>query len=411
MVFDSNKMVVGCGDAYSNDSYLKLEKGDYTVRLQVRHEKKDLLEKVSEANLLANIKLANALSVDIYKSYNQAIINGKKITTCAFPAGVTRPIYLAPITNEKIQKASFPNQCSWLEGTIVYAKDELGKKCDTSCFVYILTEGPSVKKNGGGSPKENKTKFEEYSEGLRDYQVGQIAKLDPENAEAIYKAVLKDNPNFLGAHLALIDNIDGSDSKSSLPLSFTASLEKEETGAAATALLKVKLLKIIELADVVIKDIDQNALLAYYGLKTDSRPNAAKIKTQMDKQKQQLLEAAQKKLIALCKLRIIKSVVDSNEVGDAGVDQLEEIEQIFSDVGKFTDYNDSKVLHLSIWHAFTLKHYGRMVKYLGKLYEEKLSRDVLEEQIRVVAEKKWPHIEKLLNKVVVTSNPQGYRLF
>ncbi|XP_058459815.1 tripeptidyl-peptidase 2 [Malaya genurostris] len=411
MVFDSNKMMVGCGDAYSNDSYLKLEKGDYTVRLQVRHEKKELLEKVSETNMLANIKLANTMSVDIYRSYNQAIVNGKKIASCTYPAGSTRPIYLAPISNEKIQKASLPNQCSWLEGTIVYAKDELGKKCDTHNFQYILIEGPSVKKNGTGSPKENKSKFDEYTEGLRDYQVGQIAKLDPENAEMVYKAVLKDNPNYLGAHLALIDNLDSNELKFSLPLAFSAGLDRDESGTAAVALLKVKLLKIIDLANLVLKDIDQTALLAYYGLKTDNRPNAAKIKTQMDKQKQQLLEAAQKKLIALCKLRVIKALIDSNEIGDAEVDQLEEIEQIFCDVGKFIDYSDSKVLLLSVWHSFTLKQQGRMLKYLGKLYEEKLAREVLEEQIRVVIDKKWVHIEQLLNKVVVTSNPQLYRLF
>lgn len=409
MVFDCNKMMVGCGDAYSNDSFLKLEKGDYTVRLQVRHEKKELLEKISETNMLANIKLANALSVDIYKSYNQAIVNGKKITTFAFPAGVTRPIYLAPITNEKLQKASFPNQCSWLEGTIVYAKDELGKKCDTHGFQYILTEGPTVKKNGTGSPKENKSKFEEYSEGLRDYQVAQIAKLDAENAEAVYKTVLKDNPTFVGAHLALIENLDSNDLKMNLPLTFANNLDKNDKNAAA--LLKFKLIKIIELAELAMKEIDQNALLAYYGLKTDSRSNAAKIKTQMDKQKQQLLDAAQKKLIALSKLRVIKAVVDSNEVGDDGVDQLENIEQLFSDIGKFIDYNDTKVLLSSIWHAYTLNQYGRMLKYLGKLYEDKLSREIVEEQSRVVSERKWPHIEQLLNKVVVTSNPQGFRLF
>lgn len=157
----------------------------------------------------------------------------------------------------------------------------------------------------------------------------------------------------------------------------------------------------------------------------------------MDKQKQQLLDAAQKKLIALSKLRVIKTLVDSNEVGDDSVDQLENIEQLFADIGKFIDYNDAKVsfqplpkcfhanefngtglyhyhhqvLLSSIWHAYTLNQYGRMLKYLGKLYEDKLSREILEEQSRVVAERKWPHVEQLLNKVVVTSNPQGFRLF
>lgn len=283
------------------------------------------------------------------------------------------------------------------------------KKCDTHCFQYILTEGPSVKKNGTGSPKETKSKLEEYSEGLRDYQVTQISKLDPENAEMIYKVVLKDNPNFVGAYLALIENVDNNELKANLPLTFTANLDKHDNNGGA--LLKLKLLKIVELADLVIKEIDQNALLAYYGLKTDNRPNAAKIKTQMDKQKQQLLDAAQKKLIALSKLRVIKAVLDSNEVGDDGVDQQENIELLFTDIGKFIDYNDTKVLLSSIWHAYGLKQYGRMLKYLGKLYEEKLSREIVEEQARVVSERKWPHIEELLNKVIITSNPQGYRRF
>lgn len=70
--------------------------------------------------------------------------------------------------------------------------------------------------------------------------------------------------------------------------------------------------------------------------------------SQMDKQKQQLLDAAQKKLIALSKLRVIKAVVDSNEVGDDGVDQLENIEQLFSDIGKFIDYNDTKVSQIEM---------------------------------------------------------------
>uniref|UniRef100_A0A182IWH8 Tripeptidyl-peptidase 2 n=1 Tax=Anopheles atroparvus TaxID=41427 RepID=A0A182IWH8_ANOAO len=450
MVFDANKMMVRSGDAYSYDKYEKLEKGDYTVRLQVRHEKKELLEKLTEANMIVNFKLPNSLSVDVYKSYNQVLLSGKKLTSCSLPAGTCRPIYLAPITGEKLQKASMPPQCSWLEGSITYAKEDIIKKCVSHNFQYILTEGPPAKKsvavgasssstpavalstangncqataNGTGAnapttngapvngatvaTKEGKSKWDEYCEGLRDFQTTQIVKLDAENAENLYRAVLKDHPTHSAAHLAMVDNIDSGEMKMNLPHAFTAACDPNDSGA--VALLKVKLLRIVELTNLVLKEIDQNVLLAYYGLKVDNRPNASKIKIQMEKQKYLLLDACQKQFVALCKLRVLQNIYDTQDVSQP--DYAEELEQLYGDVGKFIDYTDTKVLLLSIWHAFSLKQHGRMIKYLNKLYEEKLSRDVLEETLAVTDEKKWEHVHQLLSKTIVSSNPQGFRLF
>lgn len=63
-----------------------------------------------------------------------------------------------------------------MEGTIVYTKDEVARRCDTRSFQYILTEGPPAKKNGNGT-KDNKNKLDEFKEGLRDYQNSMIPKL------------------------------------------------------------------------------------------------------------------------------------------------------------------------------------------------------------------------------------------
>ncbi|XP_053673936.1 tripeptidyl-peptidase 2 [Anopheles nili] len=451
MVFDANKMMVRCGDAYSYDKYLKLEKGDYTIRLQVRHEKKELLEKLTEANMVVNFKLAsNSLSVDVFKSYNQVLSGAKKMTNCFMVGGTCRPIYLAPISAERLQKASIPSQCSWLEGSITYAKEDIIKKCVAHNFQYVLTEGPSVKKASGGSnntgsavtntaaivtngnhvangsgnvvtvsngvgnglangtaSKESRSKWDEYCEGLRDFQTSQIAKLDTENADNLYRAVLKDNPNHLAVHLAMADHFDSTELKHNLPYAFSASFDP--TDPTSATLLKVKLLRIAELANSVLKDVDQNALLAYYGMKVDNRSNASKIKIQMDKQKQLLLDACQRKYMVLCKLMIVHNIYDAQDVSQP--DYSEELEQLYTDVGKFIDYSDSKVLLLSIWHAFHMKQYGRMVKYLSKLYEDKLSREILEEMLAVVNEKKWKHVHQQLSKLIVSSNPQGYRLF
>lgn len=52
-----------------------------------------------------------------------------------------------------------------------------------------------------------------------------------------------------------------------------------------------------------------------------------------------------------------------------------------------------------------------MVKTLQKMYEDKIQKDVLEELQYVVTEKKWGHINRALQKIVLMTNPPGYRLF
>lgn len=101
MCFDANKALVSCGDAYSATNFTKLTSGEYVIRLQVRHEKKELLEKVNEATLLATFKLASAVSLDIYSTYRAALLNEKKLSSCSIVGGRTVPIYVAPLSNDK----------------------------------------------------------------------------------------------------------------------------------------------------------------------------------------------------------------------------------------------------------------------------------------------------------------------
>lgn len=101
MVFDANKMMVASGDAFSGSNYFKLEKGDYVVRLQVRHEKRDVLDKVNEVTLLVSYKLANAISLDIYRSFNAAASGGKKSSSFVLSSATPKPIYVAQLAHEK----------------------------------------------------------------------------------------------------------------------------------------------------------------------------------------------------------------------------------------------------------------------------------------------------------------------
>lgn len=341
MLFDNNKTLLQSGDAYSKSVFFKLDKGDYVIRLQVRHEKKELLEKVSEAVLLASFKLVNSLNLDIYRSFNNAVLaNSKKISTALLPAGISKPLYIAPLPNEKITK-NIVGQSSWFEGQLILPKDDLGKKVDIHNFTYIISEGPVVKKNGVSPPKESKTKMEEYKEGLRNFKTDFIAKLDAEDAENLYKEVITANPNYIGAYLSLIQNIEsGSDMKIQLPNAFYKQIRGIDANLDE---LKTKLSKIVKLAAQVIENVNQEALLSFYGIKSDNRPDALKIKQQMDKQKSQLLEAYMKKIIAMGKLALIRSLeqAETNEISTSGND--DDVDNILVEVMKFIDFNDPKV--------------------------------------------------------------------
>lgn len=81
-------------------------------------------------------------------------------------------------------------------------KDEAARKIDSINFEYILPEGSyslNNKKNNGAAKaattKDTKSKLDEYRDGLRDYQNGQILKLGKYDlslllSEAFYSIVL-----------------------------------------------------------------------------------------------------------------------------------------------------------------------------------------------------------------------------
>lgn len=95
------------------------------------------------------------------------------------------------------------------------------------------------------------------------------------DAEKVYANIIKEFPTYLTAHISLIQKLELAEPKNSLPLTFKSSLDNTNDLDTSVSTLK----RIITLADAVINETNIDALLAYYGLKTDSRADANKIKT------------------------------------------------------------------------------------------------------------------------------------
>lgn len=58
-----------------------------------------------------------------------------------------------------------------------------------------------------------------------------------------------------------------------------------------------------------------------------------------------------------------------------------------------------------------MQQYGRMLKVLQKMNEEKQQKDYLEEMQLVAKAKNWDHVTDILQKVTVSAHPANYRLF
>ncbi|KAH1023665.1 hypothetical protein HUJ04_012827 [Dendroctonus ponderosae] len=384
MLFDANKQLLSSGDAYPSKYTVKLEKGEYTIRLQVRHDKRDYLEKITDASLLLQQKLASSIVMDVYLTYSQALIGGKKagVTYNANPHTIV-PFYIAPLASDKFSIKS-NNMAHYLSGTITYAKDEI--------------DNSSPKKtgsNGGGAPVLDKSKKDEYNDALRDLSINWISKLDKEGGEKLYCELLKNHPNNLPIHSSYLQMLDPLD-KRILP-----ALRKKPSVTADD------LNKIANTCDKVLNSLNEETILASMAVKTDLRVDAVKVKIQAEQQKNIYLECLARKGIALSRLSLL------DESGD---NQHQEIANVWKSLVKFVDPSDAKiltshVLFFAIWHAFVNQHYGRLLKFMFKMQEDKSSEELERRIIDICQELKWKHVVEYLERGLPSKFPNSYRPF
>ena len=299
MVYDSNKRMIGCVDAYPQKWSLKLEKGDYTAKVNVRQEKKELVERFTETPLLVSSKLSSPLSLDVYSNHPNAQSGGKKMTSATLHPGNVTPVYVAPAATEKYCKGA--NLGQYLQGTATFAKDEVGKKVDVYPFKYILPDA-GKKKDKSKDKDKKKDDAEAYKEALRDCKISWLSKLGD---KALYDELIKAGDNLLGVNIGM--------------LNFLQNAEGEAKSWKA----------ILEQAELAIKCVDQSKLLAWLGIKSDTSDNAAEVKKEMEKIKNNLVEALAAKGEAML------------ELGEK--DKETELLTVYSDIAKYTDVNDSKV--------------------------------------------------------------------
>lgn len=173
---------------------------------------------------------------------------------------------------------------------------------------------------------------------------------------------------------------------------------------------------IIAAADRVLSIINQNDLLAFYGIKSDQRPEASKLKTTNDRLKNNLIEALCRKGTAMCQLNYYNYVYQKDTIEDNDR-SLRIIDEIWVQVTCFiSPDSDSKSFnYFNIWHGAVNKNYGRVMKSLLKMLEDKNVKDIescLLWTVKVMfKEDESKHLVDAISNALIVHYPKTFRPF
>ncbi|CAN8022247.1 unnamed protein product [Ixodes persulcatus] len=394
MIFDANKQLVASGDAYPNRYSTKLEKGEYVVRLQVRHEQRPLLERLSDLPLHLSQKMASGVALDVYRGHAQALVGGKKFAVVTARPGSRLPVFLTPCPCDKLPKGCSPGH--FLTGSVTICKDEQGKKVAVFPLTYHIGELP---KKSSSSTKvassEEKTPELEFQEALRDLKISWIPKLQGQASSELFEELRASSPKHVPLLLARMQALDGD----------------KERGS--------QLHEIVSLADQVLGSIDTLELLAALGARTDKKDQNNK---QQEKQKGQVVEALTKKGAALCDLFLASARAEGSGDGrpqvsssegspEAEPPSLADLNRAYAELLKWADPGDTKVAPFVEKHAMALGQHGRAAKVLLKLMEDKPSQDVDKRLVQVYRQLGWDHCCRHVERSSLVRYPAAYRLF
>ncbi|XP_068732831.1 tripeptidyl-peptidase 2-like [Montipora capricornis] len=404
MLYDINKRLLACGDAFPDRYSVKLEKGDYVLKLQIRHDNKDQLDEIKDTVVLIEQKLSPSITLDTHSS-RLASMKASKFTSCTRAAGVSCPVYIMPLADDKIPKAAKPGNI--LKGTISYVKNDNGKKACTYPVQFIVPATPNKSssgskgdKAGANSKTPEKKPQQQFEEAMRDLKISWIPKLED---ASLFDDLAQQYPDHLPLFVAQLHFLDSS---------------KERLQ---------KLPQIVKAAEKVIQMIDRAELSSYYGMKTDVRPDAASIKSEKENQKNILVDALCRKGIALAE-QLLKKASDTTTSGetpdakdDVGgtVDKVETEEEIydklndtFNELVKWVDVSDSKVLPFYIRRAEALKLYGLALKAsLKQNGDGAQNKDKDNKHIELFEKLGWDHCVRSSKESLLVKYPTAYQPF
>ncbi|GLI68325.1 hypothetical protein VaNZ11_012720 [Volvox africanus] len=281
---------------------VSLKKGEVLLRLVLRHDSQELLDKLKTMPLVLKRSLEGGIAVPVYGSRRDAILaaggSGAPAGEMLLRAGDVAPLWLGPVPEDKLPKDATPGRLLAGRLTLGQLKRGGGAAPHKFAISYLVPPTPSTAAapgsgggggNGGGGKDDagaDKPPGEKLNEAIRDAKIKLMKELklsDPEQAQMfdrLFVELKEAHPNHLPLLLEHLRKMDGRE----------AAVRRTREGVAAVCLS----------AQAVVAAVDKGALAAFLGVKAgEDTPEYRKAKKEMDERKAALVEALSRHVTAL----------------------------------------------------------------------------------------------------------------
>ncbi|XP_043246717.1 tripeptidyl-peptidase 2-like [Amphibalanus amphitrite] len=384
MLFDSNKQFIAAGDAYPSKYSVRVDKGEYTLLMRIRHEKRELLEKLSDLSLQITFKLSSELKLDTYYRYNDALTGTRRAGTAQMRPGLRLPLYVAPLplsNNNRTSKLSLSAGHVLVGNLTLQPTRAANDKAGQFPFRYMIPDVP--RKSGASKPDKEKTsKQDEYQNALKDFKIMWIGRLGAgggDTATALLEEVLANGER--------LDRI----------LANSAKLQTLDTMQEKDAA------EIVRRADAVIQDVDRARLLTYYGRKNASTEDQS-VKNDMERERSALLDAISRKGVVLCECAERKQPADVFSMAT-----LANIQDLMNSALEFAEPTDAKLLPFSVRHAVAHGRFGLALRYQQKIADDRPSVDNEQKVCELYNKLGWSFLSDHLARSRTVRFPAQYR--
>ena len=384
-IVDKNKRVVGQGDIYPEDH--KLPKGDFTVRVLLRHDSPETLRKLESMPLVLDRKLESAVELDVYDRLNEIALSGKKATAKSLVAGESRPLFLAAAPDDKLPKEAEA-------GYLLRGKLTLGAKSPAVPVTYVVSpKADDLEKKKSEKKKdeedEKKDAATKLQEAARDAQMAALKKLPRGTPEerAEYEMALSVLLGQFPDHLPL--------------LSQAAKTQLDVAKKADAADKAVLMDEVVVAADRVIAAVDAAEIALALGVRASDEDDQAALgaRKKAEEKRDALVDA-----LACKAAGTLEGAMAEEQKAEAAV-------AVYKELSKWTDSAAAKHAELRAAVESARGRPAVALKALGEhIKEEQPGRDVHERRVALMEDLGWEHIALMERERIAARFPEGDKL-